>query len=120
MSSLEKYKDKSKTELAEDLARRDDKKKRDRVRERQEGAKLVRLGTTLATGLVTGVLYQMQPKIEKFAGPVGGDAVLAVGGSLGALLMDGTAADILEGAGSTGLAGSGRDMGRYLAGLFSS
>lgn len=118
MSSIEKYKDKSKTELAEDLARRDNRKKVERMKERQDGAKLVRLGTTLALSLGTGVLYTVAPKAEKFVGPVGGDAVLALAGGLGAVMTDGLTADILEGAGATGLAGAGRDMGRYLAGLF--
>lgn len=114
----DKYKDKTKTELAQDLYRRDSRDRKDKEDAKRGTSQIIRLGTTTLLGLLTGVIYQVAPKAERFVGPVGGDAILAIGGSAGAILTDDEAADVFEGVANVGLSGTMRDLGRGLAGLF--
>ena len=80
----DKYNVLSKTELKEQLLRRDTRETHDKLEATQTEARLLRMGAAAGASLLTGILYQKNPSLESLLGtPVSLDHLLALGGSIG-------------------------------------
>ncbi len=115
----EKYNVLSKTELKDQLLRRDTKESQEKVEASELESRVIRMGTTAAAALLTGILYQKKPSLESLLGtPVSLDHFMVLGGSAVAFLAeDEQLAQAAEGVANAGLVPLLRDMGRKVGGL---
>lgn len=115
----DKYNVLSKTDLKDQLLRRDVRDSQDKLDARQSESRLLRMGSAAGASLLTGILYQKKPSLEALMGtPVSLDHLLALGGSVGAFLSeDDDMAQAAEGIANAGLVPLMRAAGRKVGGL---
>ncbi|MEX1365181.1 MAG: hypothetical protein AB1Z98_18785 [Nannocystaceae bacterium] len=115
----DKYNVLSKTDLKDQLLRRDMRDSQDKLDAKQSESRLLRMGSAAGASLLTGILYQKKPSLESLMGtPVSLDHLLALGGSVGAFLSDDDdVAQAAEGIANAGLVPLMRKAGRKIGGL---
>ena len=109
----------SKSELKDQLVRRETREAQDKLEANQTEARLLRLGSALGASLLTGILYEKKPSLESIMGtPVSLDHFLLLGGSIGAFLSDDDeVANASEGIANAGLVPLMRNAGRKIGGV---
>lgn len=115
----DKYNVLSKTDLKDQLLRRDTREAQDKLEATHTEARLLRLSSAAGAALLTGLLYQKKPSLESILGtPVSLDHLLALGGSIGAFMSDDDeVAQASEGIANAGLVPLMRNAGRKIGGL---
>lgn len=115
----DKYDVLSKTELKDQLKKRDTKALVQTQEARAVEHRVVRLGTTAAVALLTGLLYQKKPALESLMGtPASLDHLLAFGASAVAFLSeDEMLVQAAEGVANAGLVPLLRAAGRKVGGI---
>ena len=115
----DKYDVLSKTELKDALKKRDTKALVQTQEAKAVEHRVVRLGTTAAVALLTGLLYQKKPALESLMGtPASFDHILAFGASAVAFLSeDEQVAQAAEGVANVGLVPLLRAAGRKVGGF---
>lgn len=111
-----KYNVRSKTEIKDQLLRRDTKESQEKVEASELESRVIRMGTTAAAALLTGILYQKKPSLWSLMGtPVSLDRLMALGGSAVAFMTeDEQVAQAAEG--NTGLVPLLRDVDHKVGG----
>jgi hypothetical protein len=117
--NTDKYDVLSKTELKDQLKKRDTKELVKTHEARAAENRVLRLGTTAAVALLTGILYQKKPALESLMGtPASLDHLLAFGASAVAFLSDDeTVVHAAEGIANVGLVPLLRSAGRKVGGI---
>lgn len=117
--NTDKYDVLSKTELKDQLKKRDTKELVKTQEARSVEHRVLRLGTTAAVALLTGILYQKKPSLESLMGtPASLDHLLAFGASAVAFLSeDETVVQAAEGIANVGLVPLLRSAGRKVGGI---
>ena len=117
--NTEKYDVLSKTELKDQLKKRDTKAIVKTHEAKAVEHRVLRLGTTAAVALLTGILYQKKPALESLMGtPASLDHLLAFGASAVAFLSeDETVVQAAEGVANVGLVPLLRSAGRKVGGI---
>ena len=117
--NTEKYDVLSKTELKDQLKKRDTKEIVKTHEAKAVEHRVLRLGTTAAVALLTGILYQKKPALESLMGtPASLDHLLAFGASAVAFLSeDETVVQAAEGVANVGLVPLLRSAGRKVGGI---
>ncbi|MCX4244210.1 hypothetical protein [Paraliomyxa miuraensis] len=115
----DKYDVLSKTELKDQLKKRDTKAMVQVHEAKLVEHRVVRMGTTAAVALLTGLLYQKKPGFESLMGtPASLDHILAFGASALAFLSeDEMVVQAAEGVANAGLVPLLRSAGRKIGGV---
>ncbi len=115
----DKYNVLSKTELKDQLVKRDSRSNQDNFESNLAEERVLRMSSAAGASLLTGLLYQKKPSLESIMGtPVSVDHILAFGGSIMAFISDDDkAAQAAEGIANAGLVPLLRKAGRKIGGM---
>ncbi|MCX4240202.1 hypothetical protein [Paraliomyxa miuraensis] len=114
-----KYDDKTRPELKQQLQKRDAQELQKVQEAKAVENRALRMGTTAAVALLTGLIYQKKPAFESLLGtPASLDHILALGGSAVAFLAeDETLVQAAEGVANASVVPLLRAAGRKLGGI---